>query len=116
MDRSLKVVCPGCGGIGVKKNGHNRHGRQGYKCKGCLRQFTFPPARRISGEMKAVVRSLLIDKVPVDVIARATGVSAASVYAYKRGGVRLILFPESGGAGTDGPSSPGSDKEGDGND
>ncbi len=82
----MNASCPACQGIDVKKNGHSRHGKQVYKCKFCHAQFSFPQSGRISGQLKLVVRSLLMDKVPVKMIARAVGCSESSIYSYKRGG------------------------------
>lgn len=68
--------CPRCLSSQIVKNGSYCSGKQRYKCKCCGRQFVLNPQKQpISDEIKALIDKLLLERVSLAGIARATGVS-----------------------------------------
>jgi transposase-like protein len=76
-------ICPKCGSSQVIKNGHIHNGKPKYACKGCGRQFVESPQEyRISEDTKALVDKLLLERLSLAGIVRATGVSARWLQYY----------------------------------
>jgi insertion element IS1 protein InsB len=70
--------CPRCGGTHVVRNGHGRTGAPNYLCRVCCRQFVERPKKGpIPEATKELIRRLLLERVALRAIARATGVSRA---------------------------------------
>ncbi|EDN65916.1 IS1 transposase [Beggiatoa sp. PS] len=68
--------CPHCQSNEIVKNGSLTNGKQKYKCKVCGRQFVINPQKQtISEETKALVDKLLLERISLAGIVRATGVS-----------------------------------------
>ena len=58
-------------------------GKEKNLCKDCGRQFTIHPTRpRIPEETWRLVDRLLLEKIPLDGIARVTGISASQLHIY----------------------------------
>src|SRR5215207_9245040 len=75
--------CPDCGSRQVIKNGTIHNGKTKFACKECGRQFVEnPQSRRISADTKAVVDKLLLERLSLAGIVRATGVSARWLQYY----------------------------------
>ncbi len=77
------LACPSCRSEAVIKNGHIHNGKQRLRCKDCGRQFV-PEAvwRKVSDETKALIDRLLLERLSLAGIVRATGVSATWVKRY----------------------------------
>jgi insertion element IS1 protein InsB len=70
--------CPRCGGTPVVRNGHGRTGAPNYLCRVCCRQCVERPKKGpIPEATKELIRRLLLERVALRAIARATGVSRA---------------------------------------
>lgn len=70
------MYCPSCNSEHITKNGINATGKQNYKCNSCDRQFVLDPLKsRISDTTKSLIDRLLLERVSLAGIARATGVS-----------------------------------------
>ena len=70
------INCPACQSTTIIKNGSNGNGKQKYKCKNCKRQFVLIPQKQaISDEKKALIARLLLERLSLAGIARATKVS-----------------------------------------
>lgn len=68
--------CPECGSTRAKKNGHFRSGKQSYRCKDCGRQFVSELEQRcVSDDERALVKRLLGERLSLQGICRAVGVS-----------------------------------------
>ncbi len=80
----MTVVCPGCTGLRVVKNGRTKLGKQNFKCISCGRQFVFPSERGVSSEKRGIIKRLLEAGISVAVIASATEVSKNYVYGCRR--------------------------------
>ena len=78
------VVCPGCGGENVVRNGVTRHGKQNFRCPDCGRQFVEHPAGRIPAEVRRIVDRMLDAEHDVAAIAEITEVSREWIYNRKR--------------------------------
>src|SRR5919197_901266 len=69
-------MCPGCGSIQFKKNGHIHSGKQNHQCKACGRQFVASAEERlISDERRTLVEHLLRERISLRGLCRAVGVS-----------------------------------------
>jgi insertion element IS1 protein InsB len=69
-------MCPGCGSIQFKKNGHIHSGKQNPQCKACGRQFVATAEEHlISDERRTVIDHLLCERIPLRGICRAVGIS-----------------------------------------
>ena len=77
------MTCPTCGSHHISKNGTTRRGKQTYKCRDCNRQFVEDPQwkPKDKGE-QSLVDLLLLEKIPLAGIARATGVSDSWLQDY----------------------------------
>jgi transposase-like protein len=68
--------CPTCHSECVVKNGSIHTGKQKFACKACGRQFVEDPQLRIiSDETKALIDTLLLERISLAGIARVVGVS-----------------------------------------
>ena len=68
--------CPDCNATHVVRNGTLRSGSQQLLCRGCGRRFVAEPKRGpVSDERKDLIRRLLLERMSLRGIARATGVS-----------------------------------------
>lgn len=68
--------CPKCHSENIRKNGHTPYGKQNFKCKDCHRQFVENPRHQpISQETRDLIDKLLLEKLSLAGIVRATGVS-----------------------------------------
>jgi insertion element IS1 protein InsB len=75
--------CPDCGSAKVIKNGTIHNGKPKFACKECRRQFVENPQRhRISEESKTLIDKLLLERLSLAGIVRATGVSARWLQYY----------------------------------
>ena len=69
-------MCPGCGSIQFKKNGHIHSGEQNHQCKACGRQFVASAEEcLISDERRTLIEHLLRERISCRGIGRAVGVS-----------------------------------------
>jgi insertion element IS1 protein InsB len=72
----MRTCCPSCGSDAFKKNGINQHGDQNHKCLVCNKQFVLNPQNKIiSEETKDLIRRLLLERLSLRGICRATQVS-----------------------------------------
>src|ERR671933_1554957 len=68
--------CPKCNSEYILKNGRTRSGKQNFKCRDCVRQFVMTPRHQpISLATKELIDRLLLEKISLAGIVRATGVS-----------------------------------------
>ena len=73
---TIEMTCPTCGSHDISKNGTTRRGKQNYKCRDCNRQFVEDPQWRPKDkDSRTLVNLLLLEKIALAGIARATGVS-----------------------------------------
>jgi transposase-like protein len=74
IDYSL--YCPRCDYLNFLKNGRIHNKKPKYKCQECGRQFVERYQNKfISDETKKMINNLLLEKISLAGIARATGVS-----------------------------------------
>ena len=72
--------CPRCGAAHVVRNGKTAAGSVNLLCRGCGRRFVPDPKRAsVTPDREAVVRRLLLERLSLRAIARATGVSRSWV-------------------------------------
>jgi insertion element IS1 protein InsB len=70
------MKCPRCDSQYIVKNGHTHNGKQSFKCRNCARQFVMAPRHQpISAETRKLIDKLLLEKISLAGISRATGVS-----------------------------------------
>ena len=68
--------CPDCSTDHVVKNGRIHNGKQRFKCSHCGRQFVENPTQiTISEQTKSLIDRLLLERISLAGIARATQVS-----------------------------------------
>lgn len=68
--------CPSCESAHTIKNGTTHDRQNKFKCQYCGRQFVLNPTKKyVSDETKAIIDKLLLEKLSLAGIARATGVS-----------------------------------------
>lgn len=80
---NLNLVCPNCGSDQVVKNGHIHNGKQNHKCKNCGRQFVENSEKKqIAKFIKETIDKLLLEKISLAGICRATGVSESWLQNY----------------------------------
>jgi insertion element IS1 protein InsB len=74
---SKSITCPSCRGTCLVKNGFSRCGKkQRYKCKSCQRQFVEDGWKWfVSASTKSVIGRLLLERLSLQGICRACGVS-----------------------------------------
>ena len=72
----VRDACPSCGSKNYKKNGHIHNGKQNHQCKACNRQFVLHAENRvISEDQRSLVKRLLLERISLQGICRAVGVS-----------------------------------------
>ena len=77
------MICPKCNSEKVIKNGSIHNGKQKFKCKDCGRQFVENPKnKQIPPHIKAIIDKLLLERISLAGICRATGVSPDWLYLY----------------------------------
>ena len=77
------MQCPACSSTHTIKNGSIPSGKPKWRCKVCGRQFVVNPGRsRIPSETIELVDRLLLEKLSLAGIARATGVSPRWLQSY----------------------------------
>ena len=70
------LTCPECESNRISKNGKIHNGKQNYRCQVCGRQFIKNPTKKyITEATKNLIDRLLLEKIPLAGIARATNVS-----------------------------------------
>jgi transposase-like protein len=75
-EKPLEQVCPTCGSKHLIKNGSVHNGKPKYQCKVCRRQFVINPTNSpVSEEIKQLIERLLLERISLRGIARATQVS-----------------------------------------
>ena len=75
--------CPDCASTKVVKNGMIHNGKQNHLCKDCGRQFVKDPQNKIIDDTtKALIDKLLLEKLPLAVIARVVDVSEPWLQQY----------------------------------
>ena len=75
---AIEMTCPTCGSHDISKNGMTRRGKQNHKCRDCGRQFVEDPQWQPKNkDTIGLVNLLLLEKIPLAGIARATQVSAS---------------------------------------
>ena len=83
MPAKPEMTCPTCGSHDISKNGMTRRGKQNYKCRDCNRQFVEDPQWKLKDkDTFALVDLLLLEKIPLAGIARATGGSESWLQNY----------------------------------
>jgi transposase-like protein len=76
-------TCPGCTSTKTVKNGHIHNGKQRFKCRDCGRQFVEHPRKKvIPSETRELIDRLLLERISLAGIARATQVSEPWLQAY----------------------------------
>ncbi len=79
----MRNCCPNCSSKAFVKNGLTRHGDQNYKCSFCARQFVLNPKNNsIPEEMRGLVDRLLLERLSLEGICRAPGVSQSWLLQY----------------------------------
>lgn len=87
----IEMTCPTCGSHDISKNGTTRRGKQNYKCRDCNRQFVENPQWKPKDkDTRAFVNLLLLEKIPLSGIARATGVSDSWLQGYANAGYETV--------------------------
>ena len=70
------MKCPRCNSQYIVKNGYTHTGKQSFKCRDCSRQFVIAPRHQpISEDTRELIDRLLLEKISLAGIVRATGVS-----------------------------------------
>jgi insertion element IS1 protein InsB len=78
-----ELTCPTCGSHDISKNGTTRRGKQNYKCRDCNHQFVEDPQWKPKDkDTFGLVDLLLLEKIPLAGIVRATGVSESWLQEY----------------------------------
>src|SRR4051794_23263370 len=76
MSMTMREACPECGSQQFKKNGPIHTGKQNHQCKACGRQFVLDTTRQVIDDAhRRVVERLLCEKISLQGICRAIGVS-----------------------------------------
>jgi len=79
----IEMTCPTCGSHDISKNGTTRRGKQNYKCRDCNRQFVENPQWKPKDkDTLGLIATLLLEKIPLAGIARATDVSESWLQDY----------------------------------
>ena len=77
------MICPKCGSQQVVKNGSIHNKKPKFKCKSCGRQFVDDPKNQpIPDSTKQLIDKLLLERISLAGICRATGVSEKWLYNY----------------------------------
>lgn len=89
--------CPRCSGTHVVRNGHHPSGSPNLLCRACGRQFVPAPKKGpISEATKELIRRLLLERMALRAIARATGVSRSWLQKFVNALDREQTPPEPG--------------------
>jgi len=84
-------TCPTCGSHDISKNGTTRRGKQNYKCRDCGRQFVEDPQWKPKDkDTVGLINLLLLEKIPLAGIVRATGVSESWLQGYVKASYETI--------------------------
>jgi insertion element IS1 protein InsB len=76
MSMTMREACPECGSQQFKKNGPIHTGKQNHQCKACGRPFVVDTTRQVIDDAhRTVVERLLCEKISLQGICRAIGVS-----------------------------------------
>jgi transposase-like protein len=76
-------TCPACSSLHSVKNGHIHNGKQRFKCRDCGRQFVEHPSKKtVNSETRKLIDRLLLERISLAGIARATQVSEPWLQAY----------------------------------
>lgn len=79
----ISPSCPSCNSEQIVKNGKIHNGKQNHKCRDCGRQFVQEPKNKvINQKTKNLIDKLLLEKIPLAGIARATEVSETWLQSY----------------------------------
>jgi insertion element IS1 protein InsB len=71
----ITEMCPRCGSLKYKRNGHIHNGKQNHQCKDCGCQFVECFEQyRIADEKRALIERLLVERLSLRGICRAVGV------------------------------------------
>jgi transposase-like protein len=82
----VAVLCRHCGSDRLVKNGHNRRGKQLYKCHACSRQSREEPgSNAYSPERKAEILRAYEERSSLRGLTRTFGVSRTTVIAWLKG-------------------------------
>ncbi|MCT7952786.1 IS1 family transposase [Ancylothrix sp. C2] len=73
------------------KNGRTSSGKQNFKCKECGRQFVLVPRHQPQSQEKKIIDKLLLEKISLAGIVRATGVSPRWLQYYVNKKLALVL-------------------------
>jgi transposase-like protein len=88
-------VCPNCSSQQTVKNGHIHNGKQRFKCHDCSRQFIENPQKKVIDQAtRELIDRLLLERISLAGIARATKVSEQWLQTYvnlKYAGVKKTL-------------------------
>jgi transposase-like protein len=77
------MKCPRCDSQYIVKNGHTHNGKQSFKCGDCARQFVRDPRHQpLEEETRKLIDKLLLEKISLAGICRATGVSESWLQYY----------------------------------
>ena len=77
------MYCPYCQNTHIVKNGSNGVGTPKFLCKTCRKQFVENPKnKRVSGQTKQTIDKLLLERISLAGIARATNVSECYLQKY----------------------------------
>lgn len=88
---AIEMTCPTCGSHDISKNGTTRRGKQNYKCRDCNRQFVEDPQWKPKDkDTRSLVDLLLLEKIPLAGIARATHVSDSWLQGYANAGYEAV--------------------------
>jgi IS1 family transposase len=71
----IREMCPRCGSLKYKRNGHIHNGKQNHQCKDCGCQFVECFEQYlIADEKRALIERLLVERISLRGICRAVGV------------------------------------------
>ena len=80
---SISFSCPHCHSQKIVKNGSIHNGKKKYRCKACGRQFIENPTKKyIDDQTKEIIDRLLLERISLRGIARATQVSLTWLQNY----------------------------------
>jgi hypothetical protein len=80
---TIEMTSPACGSHDISKNGITRRVKQNYKCRDCNRQFVEDPQWKPKDkDTRSLGGLLLLEKIPLAGIARATHVSDSWLQGY----------------------------------
>lgn len=83
--------CRSCNSEYILKNGRTRSGKQNFKCRDGGRQFVMTPRHKpISSATKELIDRLLLEKISLAGIVRATGVSERWLQFYVNKQLRTV--------------------------